>query len=67
MGNEWEVFFTIAWLGIWLLFPLGLFLSVGSLDKNSDELEQLKAHPDVGDYHFSKIKKPLHFYQWREH
>ena len=49
MGNEWEMYFTIGWLALWFLFPVGIFLSVGRLDRNTDELEQLAKKP---------VKKP---------
>lgn len=42
MDKDWETFFTIGWFALWFLFPIGIFLSVGRLDKNSDELEQIK-------------------------
>lgn len=42
MSYDWEMILTIAWLALWFLFPLGIFLSVGRLDHNSDELDQIK-------------------------
>lgn len=42
MAYDWEVILTIGWFALWFLFPLGIFLSVGRLDKDSDELEQIK-------------------------
>lgn len=42
MDKDWEMFLTIGWFALWFLFPLGIFLSVGRLDKDSDELDQIK-------------------------
>jgi hypothetical protein len=40
-----EIFFTIGLLAGWFLFPIGLFISVGRLDKDSDQLQRI----DHGD------------------
>jgi hypothetical protein len=42
MAYDWEMILTIGWFALWFLFPLGIFLSVGRLDKDSDELDQIK-------------------------
>lgn len=41
MENYLEVGFVIAVLSLWILFPLGMFLSVSHVDKNTDQLIQL--------------------------
>lgn len=41
MGNPWEVAFVIGVLAFWVLFPMGIFISVGKLDKNTNQLEVL--------------------------
>ena len=43
MAYDWEMILTIGWFTLWFLFPLGIFLSVGRLDKNSDELDQIES------------------------
>lgn len=40
MGNPMEVLFVVCALALWVLFPMTLFISVGKLDKNTDQLEQ---------------------------
>ncbi len=41
MGNPVEVLFVVSVLALWVLFPMGLFIAVGKLDKNSNQLEIL--------------------------
>ncbi len=41
MGSTIEVVFTILGLCFWILFPIGMFLSVSRLDKNTDQLVRL--------------------------
>lgn len=52
MGNPMEVLFVVSILALWVLFPMGVFLSVGKLDKNTDQLDQTararKPHTKVG-------------------
>lgn len=38
MSSPLEVFFVIATLALWILFPIGIFLSVGRVDKDTDQL-----------------------------
>lgn len=42
MEKEWEVYFTIGALCLWFLFPMGVFLSVARLDKNTDQIARLE-------------------------
>lgn len=42
MGNEWEVFFTIFVLSLWVLFPAGVFLSMSHVDKNTDQIIRME-------------------------
>lgn len=43
MNNEWEVFLTIFILCFWFLFPIGVFLSVSHVDKNTDQIIRLES------------------------
>lgn len=71
MGNEWEVVFTIFILSFWILFPVGMFLSMNHVDKNTDQVIQLekirhlpvgqaRSDPQVGEFKRPvKITRPL--------
>lgn len=37
-----DVILTIATLSLWFLFPIGLFISVGRLDKDSDQTDRIE-------------------------
>ncbi len=61
MGNHWEVAFTIFILSLRFLFPVGMFLSMCDVDKNTDQLIRLeklrhsptnqgKAEPQVSEF-----------------
>jgi hypothetical protein len=41
MSSPFEVILTIIVLGFWFLFPLGMFLSVSHVDKNTDQIIRL--------------------------
>lgn len=50
MGSTIEVILTIIAMSFWILFPIGMFLSVSHLDKNTDQvvrLEHLRHEPDT--------------------
>lgn len=42
MGNIIEVTLTILALSFWILFPVGIFLSVSRVDKNTDQVIRLE-------------------------
>lgn len=42
MGHPMEVLFVIGCLALWVLFPIGIFLSVSHVDKNTDQLIRLE-------------------------
>jgi hypothetical protein len=53
-----EIFFTIALLAGWFLFPIGLFISVGRLDKDSDQLQRIEhGDPALIALHEKESKK----------
>lgn len=56
MGSTIEVILTIIAMSFWILFPIGMFLSVSKLDKNTDQvvrLENLRQPIESG----SKVRK----------
>lgn len=71
MGNDWEVAFTIFVLSLWILFPVGMFLSMSHVDKNTDQIirleklrhfpkTQARVEPQVREFRRPvKISKPL--------
>lgn len=40
-GNTIEVVLTIIAMSFWILFPVGMFLSVSRVDKNTDQIVRL--------------------------
>jgi hypothetical protein len=42
MGSTLEVTLTIIGLSFWILFPIGIFLSVSKIDKNTDQIIRLE-------------------------
>jgi hypothetical protein len=82
MGSTIEVILTIIGLSFWLLFPVGMFLSVSHIDKNTDQLirlEELRHKPVDSQNAFENREEvyrpipfdwhhPFHlFRQWLEH
>lgn len=64
MGNEWETYLTIAWLALWFMFPIGMFISVSFLDKTTDDGHQdinLSERPKIKS---SKPTKGFHLPHW---
>lgn len=39
-----EMILTAIGIGFWLLFPIGMFISVAHVDKNTDQIIQLEHH-----------------------
>lgn len=46
MGSTIEIILTIIGLSFWFLFPIGIFVSVSKLDKNTDQVIHLN-HPKL--------------------
>lgn len=82
MGSTIEVVLTIIGLSFWILFPIGMFLSVSHIDKNTDQvvrLEHLRHHPVDSEPAYNKREEvyqpipfdwhhPIHFFRrWLEH
>lgn len=60
MASTIEIVLTIIGLSFWFLFPIGMFLSVSRVDKNTDQIvrfDELKHHP-VED---EPVKKEIPF------
>ncbi|MCM2351233.1 MAG: hypothetical protein NDI69_14525 [Bacteriovoracaceae bacterium] len=77
MGSTLEMVLTIIGLSFWLLFPIGMFLSVSRIDKNTDQVVRLdklrqysEAQEPVDKYrhydagHFDWHHPILHFKRW---
>lgn len=41
-----DVFITVGLLSLWVLFPIGLFISMGRLDKDTDQVDHIE-HGDT--------------------
>lgn len=76
MGSTLEVILTIIAMSFWILFPIGMFLSVSRLDKNTDQvvrLENLRASSTGDDgsryraVHFDWHHPALSFRRWLQH
>ncbi len=39
-----DIILTIVVLSFWFLFPIGMFISVSHVDKNTDQLVRLEEH-----------------------
>ena len=62
MGSTIEVILTIIGLSFWLLFPIGMFLSVSHIDKAGDKREKVYRPIPFNRHH------PFHFFrQWLKH
>jgi hypothetical protein len=44
MASTIEMILTIIGLSFWFLFPIGMFLSVSRVDKNTDQIVRLEHH-----------------------
>jgi hypothetical protein len=77
MGSTIEVVLTIIAMSFWFLFPIGMFISVSHVDKNTDQvvrLEHLRHHPVdervrpraayVEEQHFDWHHPILNFRRW---
>lgn len=79
MGNTIEVILTIIALSFWFLFPIGMFISVSHVDKNTDQIvrldhlryeadEPVKAkRPAFQPVRFDWHHPILYFRQWLQH
>ena len=42
MGSPIEMILTVIVLSFWILFPIGMFISVSHVDKNTDQVVRLE-------------------------
>lgn len=61
MGSTIEVILTIIGLSFWILFPIGMFLSVSHVDKNTDQVVRLEhlRHETVDEQVVTRERKPV--------
>lgn len=72
-----EVVLTIIGLSFWFLFPIGMFLSISRIDKNTDQIVRLEKYREEQEdkyqhYQFNKTRHRrfdwhhpvLHFKRW---
>lgn len=68
MGSTIEVILTIIAMSFWFLFPIGMFLSVSRLDKNTDQvvrLEHLRHEPiEVDTVRSERVPEYKHHFDW---
>lgn len=75
MGSTIEVILTIIAMSFWILFPIGMFISVSHVDKNTDQVVRLghlrhqpkaEMKPDKPIYrpHFDWHHPILYFRRW---
>ncbi len=80
MGSTIEVVLTILGLSFWILFPIGMFLSVSRLDKNTDQLVRLNQEEQLAQAEEAITSRPpfqpvpfdwhhpiIFFRQWLQH
>lgn len=79
MGNTLEILFVVIAMSFWVLFPIGIFLSVSKLDKNTDQvirLEHLRHEPVESERdargrvivrHFDWHHPVIYFRNWLQH
>lgn len=76
MGSTLEIILTIIAMSFWILFPIGMFLAVGRLDKNTDQVVRLepmrhKAELDLRGKpivrHFDWHHPVIYFRNWLQH
>lgn len=60
MGNTLEIVLTILGLSFWFLFPIGMFLAVSRIDKNTDQVVRLEKYRQREEryqhYQYGKIR-----------
>ncbi|WPU66921.1 hypothetical protein [Peredibacter starrii] len=59
MGNTLEIILTIIAMSFWILFPIGMFLSVSRVDKNTDQIIRLEHHEQYSMPEFKTRARPV--------
>lgn len=77
-----EIILTIIVLSFWFIFPIGMFMSVSHVDKNTDQIVRLEKHRHYAEPEptFRRKKVPVYrpvpfdwhhpfayFRQWLQH
>jgi hypothetical protein len=63
-SDTFEVILTITALSFWILFPLGMFISVSHVDKNTDQIIRFNSHRHFATHEYEeseptfKLKRP---------
>lgn len=59
MGSPLEIILTVVVLSFWFLFPIGMFLSVSHVDKNTDQIIRLakRRHDSTAPENKKSIQK----------
>lgn len=58
MPGAFDVILTVVVLSFWFLFPLGMFLSVSHVDKNTDQIVRLEHHRHYAEEP-TEFKRPV--------
>ena len=61
MSLDFEIIITLATMALWLLFPIGIFFSVGYLDRTTEGHDQ---HVSLENKLDSKPREGFHFPHW---
>lgn len=66
MGSTIEVILTIIAMSFWILFPIGIFLSVSKLDKNTDQVVRLEnlRHGPVEKDRYEERRPLMDHFDW---
>lgn len=75
MADTLEIILVVFLLSFWLLFPIGMFLSVGRIDKNTDEIERFEEEhetlknneEDFKPVPFDWHHPVIYFKRWLQH
>lgn len=81
MGSTIEIILTIIAMSFWFLFPIGMFISVSKVDKNTDQIVRLEHHEieneeDAAPVRRAPVYEPvpfdwhhpiLYFRRWLQH
>ncbi len=62
-----EITLTIIGISFWILFPVGMFLTMGHLEKNTNQVFGLGQFNHNSNDKFDWHHPLLYFRQWRQH
>lgn len=81
MGSTIEIILTIIAMSFWFLFPIGMFISVSKVDKNTDQIVRLEHHEIEKEEDAAPVRRapvyepvpfdwhhPIHYFRrWLQH